>query len=80
MLPTIAGTLGFLLAPQDATAGRLICYYLTGEFVMLWIGSCNNVLIEFLFHPSSRILSSLFRPWAKHHHEQYSRANKEAAD
>ncbi|KAJ3878188.1 major facilitator superfamily domain-containing protein [Lentinula edodes] len=32
MLPTIAGTLGFLLAPQDATAGRLICYYLTGSY------------------------------------------------
>ncbi|KIK65264.1 hypothetical protein GYMLUDRAFT_39623 [Collybiopsis luxurians FD-317 M1] len=32
MLPTIAGTLGFLLAPQDAVAGRLICYYLTGSY------------------------------------------------
>ncbi|KAK7443729.1 hypothetical protein VKT23_015511 [Stygiomarasmius scandens] len=32
MLPTIAGTLGFLLAPQHASAGRLICYYLTGSY------------------------------------------------
>ncbi|KAJ3714730.1 MFS general substrate transporter [Lentinula raphanica] len=32
MLPTIAGTLGFLLAPQDASVGRLICYYLTGSY------------------------------------------------
>ncbi|KAF9074584.1 major facilitator superfamily domain-containing protein [Rhodocollybia butyracea] len=32
MLPTIAGTLGFLLAPQDAHAGRLVCYYLTGSY------------------------------------------------
>ncbi|KAH8828016.1 major facilitator superfamily domain-containing protein [Flagelloscypha sp. PMI_526] len=32
MLPTIAGSLGFLLAPQSATVGRLICYYLTGSY------------------------------------------------
>jgi len=32
MIPTIAGSLGFLLAPQDASAGRLICYYLTGSY------------------------------------------------
>ncbi|KAF5366594.1 hypothetical protein D9758_008955 [Tetrapyrgos nigripes] len=32
MLPTIAGTLGFLLAPQHASTGRLICYYLTGSY------------------------------------------------
>ncbi|THU92236.1 MFS general substrate transporter [Dendrothele bispora CBS 962.96] len=32
MLPTIAGTLGFLLAPQHASVGRLICYYLTGSY------------------------------------------------
>jgi len=32
MLPTIAGTLGFLLAPQEAHVGRLICYYLTGSY------------------------------------------------
>ncbi|KAK7047621.1 hypothetical protein VNI00_006389 [Paramarasmius palmivorus] len=32
MLPTIGGTLGFLLAPQHAVAGRLICYYLTGSY------------------------------------------------
>ncbi|WRT70523.1 uncharacterized protein IL334_007521 [Kwoniella shivajii] len=32
MLPTISGGLGFLLAPQDAYVGRLICFYLTGSY------------------------------------------------
>ncbi|KJR81973.1 uncharacterized protein SPSK_03257 [Sporothrix schenckii 1099-18] len=32
MLPTIAGALGFLLAPDDAYVGRLICFYLTGSY------------------------------------------------
>ncbi|KAL7934494.1 major facilitator superfamily domain-containing protein [Trichoderma chlorosporum] len=32
MLPTIAGALGFLLAPSDAYVGRLICFYLTGSY------------------------------------------------
>ncbi|KAL7418778.1 hypothetical protein Q5752_006461 [Cryptotrichosporon argae] len=32
MLPTIAGALGFLLAPVDAYVGRLICFYLTGSY------------------------------------------------
>ncbi|KAI1307201.1 major facilitator superfamily domain-containing protein [Xylaria venustula] len=32
MLPTIAGGLGFLLAPNDAYVGRLICFYLTGSY------------------------------------------------
>jgi hypothetical protein len=32
MLPTIAGALGFLLAPNDAYVGRLICFYLTGSY------------------------------------------------
>ena len=32
MLPTIGGTLGFLLAPQNANVARLICYYLTGSY------------------------------------------------
>ncbi|TFL00154.1 major facilitator superfamily domain-containing protein [Pterulicium gracile] len=32
MIPTIAGALGFLLAPADANIGRLICYYLTGSY------------------------------------------------
>jgi predicted MFS family arabinose efflux permease len=32
MLPTIAGALGFLLAPTDAYVGRLICFYLTGSY------------------------------------------------
>ncbi|KOS18885.1 putative transporter [Escovopsis weberi] len=32
MLPTIAGALGFLLAPEKAYVGRLICFYLTGSY------------------------------------------------
>lgn len=32
MLPTIAGCLGFLLAPTHAYVGRLICFYLTGSY------------------------------------------------
>ncbi|KAI1019556.1 hypothetical protein LB505_000377, partial [Fusarium chuoi] len=32
MIPTIAGALGFLLAPEDAYVGRLICFYLTGSY------------------------------------------------
>ncbi|TRM61882.1 major facilitator superfamily domain-containing protein [Schizophyllum amplum] len=32
MIPTIAGTLGFLFAPQSANVARLICYYLTGSY------------------------------------------------
>ncbi|KAI1458980.1 MFS general substrate transporter [Annulohypoxylon moriforme] len=32
MLPTMAGGLGFLLAPTDAYVGRLICFYLTGSY------------------------------------------------
>ncbi|GAB7325541.1 hypothetical protein MBLNU13_g09544t1 [Cladosporium sp. NU13] len=32
MVPTIAGALGFLLAPDDAYIGRLICFYLTGSY------------------------------------------------
>ncbi|GHJ83705.1 hypothetical protein NliqN6_0107 [Naganishia liquefaciens] len=32
MLPTIAGGLGFLLAPEKAYVARLICFYLTGSY------------------------------------------------
>ncbi|PVF94513.1 MFS general substrate transporter [Serendipita vermifera] len=32
MLPTIAGCIGFLLAPNNAYVGRLICFYLTGSY------------------------------------------------
>ncbi|WWC72397.1 uncharacterized protein I206_106359 [Kwoniella pini CBS 10737] len=32
MIPTIAGGLGFLLAPSNAYVGRLICFYLTGSY------------------------------------------------
>ncbi|KAJ9116394.1 hypothetical protein QFC22_004836 [Naganishia vaughanmartiniae] len=32
MIPTIAGGLGFLLAPEKAYVARLICFYLTGSY------------------------------------------------
>jgi len=32
MIPTISGSLGFLLAPHDAYVGRLICFYMTGSY------------------------------------------------
>lgn len=32
MVPTIAGCLGFLLAPTHAYGGRLVCFYLTGSY------------------------------------------------
>lgn len=38
MLPTIAGALGFLLAPKDAYVGRLICFYLTGSYQSSFVG------------------------------------------
>ncbi|EIN06852.1 MFS general substrate transporter [Punctularia strigosozonata HHB-11173 SS5] len=37
MLPTIAGSLGFLLLPQGASAGRLVCYYLTGSYQAAYV-------------------------------------------
>ncbi|KAI5478369.1 hypothetical protein MNV49_005220 [Pseudohyphozyma bogoriensis] len=32
MIPTIAGTLGFLLVPEQKHVARLICFYLTGSY------------------------------------------------
>ncbi|KAI0808522.1 major facilitator superfamily domain-containing protein [Xylaria sp. FL0064] len=43
MLPTIAGALGFLLAPADAYVGRLICFYLTGSYQASFV-ICLSVL------------------------------------
>ncbi|KAE8358711.1 MFS allantoate transporter [Aspergillus caelatus] len=43
MLPTIAGSLGFLLAPQDAYVGRLICFYLTGSYQASFVVSLSIV-------------------------------------
>ncbi|PIG80465.1 hypothetical protein AARAC_001648 [Aspergillus arachidicola] len=43
MLPTIAGSLGFLLAPQDAYDGRLICFYLTGSYQATFVVSLSIV-------------------------------------
>ncbi|KAI1138502.1 MFS general substrate transporter [Hypoxylon sp. FL0543] len=47
MLPTIAGGLGFLLAPPNAYVGRLICFYLTGSYqasfvISLSLVTCNT--------------------------------------
>ncbi|KAI1423128.1 major facilitator superfamily domain-containing protein [Xylaria sp. FL1777] len=43
MLPTIAGALGFLLAPNDAYVGRLICFYLTGSYQASYV-ICLSIL------------------------------------
>ncbi|KAI0113108.1 MFS general substrate transporter [Daldinia grandis] len=43
MLPTIAGSLGFLLAPADAYVGRLICFYLTGSYQASFVISLSLV-------------------------------------
>ncbi|KAK6068017.1 transporter [Seiridium cupressi] len=44
MLPTIAGGLGFLLAPPDAYIGRLICFYLTGSYQTSFINTLSMVI------------------------------------
>ncbi|KAH6604261.1 major facilitator superfamily transporter [Trichoderma cornu-damae] len=43
MLPTIAGALGFLLAPKDAYVGRLICFYLTGSYQASFVISLSLI-------------------------------------
>ncbi|AFR92856.1 hypothetical protein C343_00742 [Cryptococcus neoformans C23] len=43
MLPTIAGALGFLLAPHDAYVGRLICFYLTGSYQASFVLSLSLI-------------------------------------
>ncbi|KAI0474424.1 major facilitator superfamily domain-containing protein [Xylaria cf. heliscus] len=44
MLPTIAGALGFLLAPADAYVGRLICFYLTGSYQASFVISLSVII------------------------------------
>ncbi|OCF42569.1 hypothetical protein I317_03553 [Kwoniella heveanensis CBS 569] len=43
MLPTIAGALGFLLAPEKAYVGRLICFYLTGSYQSSFVLSLSLI-------------------------------------
>ncbi|TKX26890.1 MFS transporter-like protein 10 [Elsinoe australis] len=43
MLPTIAGALGFLLAPTNAYVGRLICFYLTGSYQASFVLSLSLI-------------------------------------
>ncbi|KAJ1328158.1 MFS transporter ACS family allantoate permease [Microdochium nivale] len=43
MLPTIAGALGFLLAPPNAYIGRLICFYLTGSYQASFVISLSLI-------------------------------------
>ncbi|KAG8992077.1 hypothetical protein FRB93_002508 [Tulasnella sp. JGI-2019a] len=43
MIPTIAGTLGFLLAPIHANVGRLICFYLTGSYQTTFVLSLSLI-------------------------------------
>lgn len=44
MIPTIAGAFGFLLAPDDAYVGRLICFYLTGSYQASFVISLSVLL------------------------------------
>ncbi|KAH6676950.1 allantoate permease [Plectosphaerella plurivora] len=43
MIPTIAGALGFLLAPNDAYVGRLVCFYLTGSYQASFVISLSLI-------------------------------------
>ncbi|KAJ6149849.1 Major facilitator superfamily domain general substrate transporter [Penicillium samsonianum] len=43
MIPTIAGALGFLLAPHNAYVGRLICFYLTGSYQASFVISLSLI-------------------------------------
>ncbi|KAG8853265.1 hypothetical protein FRB96_008349 [Tulasnella sp. 330] len=43
MIPTIAGTLGFLLAPEHANIGRLICFYMTGSYQTTFVLSLSLI-------------------------------------
>ncbi|RSH89938.1 hypothetical protein EHS25_001924 [Saitozyma podzolica] len=43
MVPTIAGALGFLLAPSNAYVGRLICFYLTGSYQASFVISLSLI-------------------------------------
>ncbi|CAI7645701.1 unnamed protein product [Penicillium viridicatum] len=43
MVPTIAGALGFLLAPDNAYVGRLICFYLTGSYQASFVISLSLI-------------------------------------
>ncbi|TYJ55614.1 hypothetical protein B9479_003646 [Cryptococcus floricola] len=43
MIPTIAGSLGFLLAPANAYVGRLICFYLTGSYQSSFVLSLSLI-------------------------------------
>ncbi|KAI7909478.1 hypothetical protein M9X92_011614 [Pyricularia oryzae] len=43
MIPTIAGALGFLLAPADAYVGRLVCFYLTGSYQASFVISLSLI-------------------------------------
>ncbi|CAH0041940.1 unnamed protein product [Clonostachys rhizophaga] len=43
MIPTIAGALGFLLAPNNAYVGRLICFYLTGSYQASFVISLSLI-------------------------------------
>lgn len=43
MLPTICGALGFLLAPEKAYVGRLICFYLTGSYQSSFVLSLSLI-------------------------------------
>ncbi|KAM0746975.1 MFS general substrate transporter [Meredithblackwellia eburnea MCA 4105] len=43
MIPTISGSLAFLLAPKNAYVGRLICFYLTGSYQCTFVLSLSLI-------------------------------------
>ncbi|KAJ5291879.1 MFS general substrate transporter [Penicillium angulare] len=59
MLPTIAGALGFLLAPADAYVGRLICFYLTGSYQASFVICLSLITSNTGGHSKKMIVSGI---------------------
>ncbi|KAJ5806844.1 hypothetical protein N7474_010436 [Penicillium riverlandense] len=57
MVPTIAGGLGFLLAPADAYVGRLICFYLTGSYQASFV-VCLSIITSNVGGQSKKMIVS----------------------
>jgi len=70
MLPTIAGALGFLLAPDDAYVGRLICLYAW----IPWSPAGKPVMLTPVSQLPHWLLPGLLRPLLVAHHVQHRRA------
>ncbi|KAJ5988334.1 MFS general substrate transporter [Penicillium waksmanii] len=59
MIPTMAGALGFLLAPPDAYVGRLICFYLTGSYQASFVICLSLVTSNTGGHSKRMIVSGI---------------------